>query len=99
MVSRDAFIAVYMMSNRRHGTIYVGVTSQLITRAVQHRDGQIKGFTQKHGLKRLVWFEQFASIVDAIQREKTLKKYPRDWKTNLIERENPQWADLLPGLL
>jgi len=98
MVPRDAIIAVYMMSNRKHGTIYTGVTSQLIIRVGQHRDGQIEGFTKKYGLKRLVWYEFHGSMVDAIQREKSVKKYKREWKINLIERDNPHWDDLFPGL-
>ena len=99
VVGRDNFIAVYMMANRRHGTIYVGMTSQLITRAVQHRSGQFGGFTARHGLNRLVWFEPHELMTVAIRRETRLKKYPRTWKVNLIERENPAWEDLLPALL
>jgi putative endonuclease len=99
MVSRDAFIAVYMMSNKRHGTLYVGVTSNLKQRAWQHREGLIGGFTKKYGLRRLVWYEQHASMVAAIQREKSLKKYERDWKINLIERDNPHWTDLYMALV
>ncbi len=97
MVGRDSFIAVYMMSNQRHGTLYIGVTSDLITRVTQHRSGEIPGFTQRYGLDRLVWFEQWESISEAIHREKSLKKYKREWKINLIERENLEWADLYPG--
>jgi putative endonuclease len=99
MVGQDSFIAVYMMANRRHGTIYIGVTSRLISRALEHRSGQFGGFTARYGLKRLVWFEAFELMTNAIRRETRLKKYPRDWKINLIERENPGWVDLLPGLL
>jgi putative endonuclease len=88
-----------MMSNRKHGTLYVGVTSDLIARAVQHRDGEIPGFSAIHGLKRLVWYEQHQTIVGAIRREKSLKKYKREWKTNLIECDNPNWDDLLLQLL
>ena len=99
MVGRDAFIAAYMMASRKHGTIYVGVTSDLITRAVQHREGQLPGFTAQNGVRLLVWYEPFDLMTDAIRREKQLKKYRRDWKINLIERENRHWEDLLPGLL
>jgi putative endonuclease len=102
VVSRDAydrFIAVYMMSNRKHGVIYTGVTSRLPERVRQHRDGEIEGFTKRYGLGRLVWFETHELMTAAIQREKSLKKYPRDWKTNLIERDNPDWADLYAGLI
>jgi putative endonuclease len=94
MVGREPFIAVYMMANRKHGTIYIGVTSDLISRVVQHREGDLEGFTKRYGLKRLVWYETHNTIVEAIQREKSLKKYKRDWKINLIEFENPHWDDL-----
>jgi putative endonuclease len=97
MVGRDAFIAVYMMSNRKQGTLYIGVTSDLLTRVAQHRAGNLAGFTQRYRLKHLVWYEQWESISEAIHREKALKKYKRDWKINLIERENPTWDDLYPG--
>ncbi|MFA7262105.1 MAG: GIY-YIG nuclease family protein [Caulobacter sp.] len=99
VVGRDSFIAVYMMANRRHGTLYIGVTSSLITRAMQHRDGALRGFTARYGLKRLVWYGPFELMTNAIHREKRLKKYRRDWKINLIEFQNPHWDDLLPGLL
>ena len=99
MVNRDGLIGVYMMANRMHGAIYIGVTSDLILRTDQHRRGVVEGFTRRYGLKRLVWYEVHESIVDAIQREKSLKRYPRDWKTNLIERMNPDWSDLFPTLI
>jgi putative endonuclease len=102
MVSRDAynvFIAVYMMASRKHGVIYTGVTSQLPRRAGQHREGRMPGFTQRYGVKRLVWYEPHDSILAAIQREKSLKKYRREWKINLIERDNPDWNDLFPTLM
>jgi len=92
-MARRPFIAVYMMTNRRHGTLYVGVTANLMARIAQHREGAIPGLTQAHRLTRLVWFEQHESIVAAIRREKSLKKYKRDWKINLIERQNPGWSD------
>jgi len=99
MVAREAYIAVYMMANRKHGTLYLGVTSQLIQRVGQHREGLIPGFTKTRGLKRLAWFEPQESMVFAIHRGKLLKKYKRDWKTNLIERDDPHWDDLYPGLI
>jgi putative endonuclease len=99
MIPRHAFIAVYMVSNRKHGTLYIGVTSNLIRRAWQHSEGEIDGFTEKYGLKRLVWYEHYESMVAAIQREKSLKKYKRDWKINLIERDNPHWNDLYVTLI
>jgi putative endonuclease len=88
--------AVYMMASGQHGTIYIGVTSDLLNRVAQHREGVIDGFTKRHGVKRLVWFEHHDGIAAAIQREKSLKKYKREWKVALIERENPKWADLFP---
>jgi putative endonuclease len=102
MSTRDLFnrfIAVYMMSNRRHGTLYVGVTSQLVARTGQHRDGLIPGFTQTYGLKRLVWYEPHETMDHAIHREKRLKKYKREWKINLVEQANPHWDDLYPALV
>lgn len=102
MVARDpsnVLIAVYMMANKRHGTIYIGVTSQLIRRVDDHRESRIKGFTKKYGLHRLVWYELHESMVAAIRRETSLKKYKREWKINLIERENPYWEDLFPALV
>jgi putative endonuclease len=97
-MARRPFIAVYIMTNREYGTLYVGVTANLIGRVAQHREGTIPGFAQKYGLDRLVWFEQHESIVTAIRREKALKKYKRDWKINLIEKQNRYWQDLFVEL-
>jgi putative endonuclease len=99
MVGAESFIAVYLMASKRHGTLYVGVTSDLISRVVQHRDGFFEGFTKRYDVKRLVWFETHDFMIEAIHREKALKKYKRDWKINLIERENPDWNDLFPDLM
>ena len=93
-MQRRPFIAVYMMTNQAYGTLYTGVTANLPARVHQHRSGEVEGFTTRYGLRRLVWFEQHESIIDAIQREKSIKKYKRDWKINLIERDNPGWDDL-----
>lgn len=101
MVSRNpdgVFIAVYMMANRRHGTLYIGVTSFLPERAYQHRNGLVEGFTKRYGLHRLVWYETHETMASAIQRESSLKRYSREWKINLIERENRYWEDLYPEL-
>ncbi|GAW42490.1 GIY-YIG nuclease superfamily protein [Brevundimonas sp. SH203] len=98
VVGIDNQIGCYMMSNRKHGTLYIGVSAQLVARVVQHREGLIDGFTKRYGLKRLVWYEFHDTIVGAIQREKSLKRWPRDWKANLIERTNPDWDDLFDGL-
>jgi putative endonuclease len=89
------FIDVYILASHRHGTLYVGVTSELPVRIAQHREGTIEGFKKQHGVKRLVWYEQHDVITFAIQREKAIK---REWKINLIERENPEWEDLYPRL-
>jgi putative endonuclease len=91
--------AVYMLASRKHGTIYIGVTGELNRRISQHREGLRPGFTNTYEVKRLVWFERHNGIVAAIKREKSLKKYRREWKINLIERENPNWDDLFPSLL
>jgi putative endonuclease len=88
--------AVYMMASRKHGTLYLGVTADLRNRVAQHREGLIPGFTQRYGVKRLVWFETHESITTAIQRETSLKRYKREWKINLIERDNPNWDNLFP---
>ncbi len=85
---------VYILASKRNGTLYVGVTSDLRRRMEEHKQGLIEGFTKKYGVKRLVWVERHESIAAAIQREKTIKKYPRHWKLNLIESLNPQWRDL-----
>jgi putative endonuclease len=98
-MSEERCIAVYIMTNRQFGTLYVGVTSDLVRRVDEHRNGRIEGFTRTYGLKRLVWYEAHAEIALAIHREKRLKEYKRDWKINLIERQNPNWLDLYPALV
>ncbi|HYF23178.1 MAG TPA: GIY-YIG nuclease family protein [Caulobacteraceae bacterium] len=82
------------MTNKPYGTLYVGVTNGLWRRVEEHRSGAHPGFTKTYGLTRLVWYELHESMVGAIRREKTLKRYLRDWKINLIERDNPHWDDL-----
>ena len=89
---------VYIMANRRNGTIYVGVTSHLAQRAYQHREGQIAGFTRRYGCKLLVWYEPFDEMTAAIAREKQLKAESRKQKIALIEAANPLWRDLYPSL-
>jgi len=89
---------VYILASQPNGTLYVGVTSNLIRRVHQHREGTIKGFSAKYGAKRLVYFEQFEAIEDAIQRERRMKKWRRKWKLELIEKNNPNWEDLYPRL-
>ncbi len=90
---------VYMMTNRPHGVLYTGVTSDLSRRAYEHRESLIKGFTSRYGLIRLVYHETFPLVVDAIQREKNIKHWPRAWKDNLIATMNPDWRDLYAELL
>ena len=85
---------VYIMASQRNGTLYVGVTSSLLQRIGQHREGTIGGFTEKHGVKLLVWFEQHSTMEHAIVREKQLKKWNRAWKLRLIEEGNASWRDL-----
>lgn len=94
MRPRRQFIATYIMTNKPRGTLYVGVTSNLYGRVYQHREGLTPGFTSRYGLKRLVWFQPFELVVDAIKREKALKGYSRAWKIELIEQDNPRWDDL-----
>ncbi len=90
----DAVIAVYIMANFRNGTTYTGVTSDLMQRIWQHRTGATPGFASEQGCKTLVWYEQHESMIEAILREKALKKWRRSWKLALIEAANPQWLDL-----
>ena len=89
---------VYIMTNRMHGTLYIGVTNDVVRRAWEHREGTVPGFTKTYGLKLLVHYEEFASIADAIHREKRLKNWNRAWKIALIEERNPNWEDLYPTL-
>jgi putative endonuclease len=89
---------VYILTNRPNGTLYVGVTSDLVRRIAEHREGAVQGFTKRYGLKRLVYFEVYDDIHAAIQREKNMKHWSRTWKARLILASNPQWNDLLEGL-
>ena len=90
---------VYILASRKHGTLYVGVTSDMPKRVWEHRTGAIPGFTRKYGVKRLVYVEDHGDIEAAIVREKRLKEWRRDWKIQLIERDNPDWNDLAVSLL
>jgi putative endonuclease len=85
---------VYMLASRRRGTLYIGVTNDLVRRVWEHRSGAVPGFTRRYGVERLVWFEVFDDITAAIQREKTMKHWLRAWKMALIDRANPAWRDL-----
>ena len=86
--------SVYLLASRRNGTLYVGVTSNLLARVSQHRSGLFRGFTRDYGVSLLAWFEQHATMDAAITREKRIKKWNRAWKLELIERANPDWRDL-----
>ena len=85
---------VYLMTNRRYGTLYLGVSSNLPRRVWEHREGVVDGFTRRYGLRLLVWAEHHDDIRLAIQREKNIKHWPRAWKIDLIETQNPEWEDL-----
>ncbi len=89
---------IYIMASKKHGYIYIGVTSNLPQRVHQHRHGLIAGYSRNKGTKKLVRFELFGSMEIAIAREKQLKNWHRDWKINLIEGDNPDWIDLANGL-
>ncbi|STX51934.1 Excinuclease ABC C subunit domain-containing protein [Legionella busanensis] len=89
---------VYILASTKYGTLYTGVTSNLIQRASQHKADLVEGFTKKHRIHRLVYYEIHLDIYEAITREKCIKKWYRQWKINLIEQQNPQWLDLSIGL-
>lgn len=90
---------VYLLASQRNGTLYVGVTSNLMQRVWQHKEGLVEGFTKKHNVKMLVWYEQHATMESAIGREKAIKEWQRNWKLALIEKMNPQWTDLYADIL
>jgi putative endonuclease len=85
---------VYILASGKHGTLYIGVTSDLVRRVYQHKNKIIKGFTSRYNVKLLVWYEGYDALTSAIEREKELKKWRREWKINLIELDNPNWDDL-----
>jgi putative endonuclease len=85
---------VYILASKRNGTLYTGVTSNLLARMYQHREGTVRGFARKYGVQLLVWFEQHPTMDSAITREKRIKKWNRAWKLELIESTNPDWRDL-----
>jgi putative endonuclease len=85
---------VYLTANKRNGTLYVGVTRDLLRRTYEHKEKITQGFTQRYGVDRLVWFEAHDDVEAAILREKEIKKWRRAWKLALIEKNNPQWRDL-----
>jgi putative endonuclease len=89
---------VYLLASAKHGTLYVGVTNDLVRRVYQHRTRAVRGFTSRYNIHRLVWFESYDDPLTAIAREKEMKKWRREWKVNLIERSNPGWVDLYESI-
>ena len=89
---------VYLLASSKNGTLYCGVTSDLAKRVWEHKQGVVEGFTEKYGVKKLVWFEAHESAESAITREKQIKKWNRAWKVELIETSNPDWKDLSVSL-
>ena len=89
---------VYILASRIGGTLYIGVTSNLLARVNQHREGLVPGFTRRYGVHRLVWFESHPTAESAIRREKQMKEWRRGWKIKLIQATNPNWDDLYLGL-
>jgi len=85
---------VYILASKIRGTLYIGITNNLQQRVFEHKAGIKKGFTQKYGINKLMYFEEFQDVSDAISREKNLKKWKRDWKIKLIEENNKKWLDL-----
>jgi len=91
--------AIYILTNKRNGTLYTGVTSNLVNRVWQHKSNSVDGFSKKYNTHLLVYFEQFDDMYNAISREKQIKKWKRAWKVRLIEDKNPQWLDLYSELV
>jgi len=89
---------VYLLASGQHGTLYVGVTRDLAKRVHDHKSKALPGFTRKYSVDRLVWYEEYPTAREAIDREKDIKKWRRDWKVRLIEESNPLWSDLYPFL-
>ena len=90
---------VYMLASHRNGTLYIGVTNDIVRRIYEHENGVTGGFTSDYNIKTLVWFEEESNIAEAIRHEKRMKKCPRAWKINVIETHKPQWRDLFPELI
>ena len=90
---------VYIIASKRNGTIYIGVTNNLIKRVYEHKNNLVGGFTKKYQVHNLVYYEVYERIIDTIAREKQLKKWKRRWKINLIEKNNPEWKDLYEKIL
>jgi len=90
---------VYILASKKNGTLYIGVTSDLIKRVFEHKNDLAEGFTKKYGVHQLVYFEQTSDVNSAITREKQMKKWRREWKIELIEEKNPEWKDLFLNLV
>jgi len=91
--------AVYILASKRNGTLYIGVTSNLVKRVWEHKNNMVEGFTKRYGVHQLVWYEVHENIQSAIQREKRLKEWKRKWKLELIESMNPNWEDLFDTIV
>ncbi|MDY6908435.1 MAG: GIY-YIG nuclease family protein [Thermodesulfobacteriota bacterium] len=91
--------AVYILASKRNGTLYIGVTSDLVTRIWEHKNDMVEGFTKRYMIHKLVWYELHGSMESAINREKQLKEWKRKWKLELIESSNPNWEDLYPMIV
>ena len=89
---------VYILANRKHGTLYLGVTRDLVRRVYEHRTKAVPGFTSRYDVHILVWYECYDDPATAITREKDIKKWRREWKIRLIEATNPEWVDLYGGI-
>ena len=90
---------IYILASKKNGTLYIGVTNNLIKRTYEHKNNITPGFTQKHNIHKLVYYEVYNEIYDAIEREKCLKRWKREWKIKLIEKSNPDWDDLYNGII
>jgi len=89
----------YIMASRQNGTLYIGVTNNLVRRVYEHKNDLVEGFTKKYGVHRLVYYEQYQDITLAVQREKQMKKWNRQWKINRIQEQNPDWKDLYDAIV
>jgi putative endonuclease len=97
--NRQVDYYVYLLASKPNGTLYVGVTNDLVRRVYEHKEGLADGFSKKYEVKTLVWFDSTGSVEAAIHREKQIQNWKREWKVALIEKDNPQWLDLYPSLL
>jgi putative endonuclease len=95
----DQLSCVYILASKRNGTLYTGVTSNLPKRIWEHKNNVVEGFTNQYGVHILVWYEVHETMDSAILREKRIKKWNREWKIRMIEKDNPHWRDLYPDLL